>query len=369
MQAPAVASTVNYKLKSDQIDLLIDASKEIEDVWINGDFNGLIKSGKIKCNDLLPDKHLYLPSFLKCNPRFLHCYYRSKEFQTPKGVTVHFDESKLYDFVFTRDYLESNTNNIGLKVKISVGEFTQDLILKNTCAETSLPKGQYRYGEFNELVDDIAWENDSNILVDRNLVTNYDILNWTKVDKTPKKITFSSERNELHLPAVKLNLQEMKGYCAFRKKQMLQAHVFDAATFYPEVVTKNRVKVGKLRGPLPWTRKHEYDFLNKDHCKIIFTQECIKSAYKEQAFSWIGLTQTLGGPMEAMDNPFHPRRNVLASSYYFPLESPWHGLGQRIFWDGINRNYYSFNFKKNVPEFNQFRDANFDIGFRCMRKL
>ena len=46
----------------------------------------------------------------------------------------------------------------------------------------------------------------------------------------------------------------MKDYCSFKGKQLLQTHIWDAATFIPQDIHNNRKRVIS-KGPYPWTKK------------------------------------------------------------------------------------------------------------------
>ena len=156
----------------------------------------------------------------------------------------------------------------------------------------------------------------------------------------------------------------MEDYCSYFGKQVLEARYFDAATFLPMDLNDTIPKKNN-RSPYYWTKKRS-EF--KADCNLLFAEECLtKKSNRINNInpSWAGITDSMGGVLEAFRNPIDPESNLKASSFYFNFKSPWHKLGFRAHWDGEGFDLRHFDFKGLNPEKNVNK---FQVGFRCMRE-
>ena len=82
------------------------------------------------------------------------------------------------------------------------------------------------------------------IFIDKFRVTFRDIVEWKASLRLAYKIpdTFSPPDS-----AFGLTLEEMKNYCSFKGKQLLQAHIWDAATYIPQDISDNRKRILRKR--------------------------------------------------------------------------------------------------------------------------
>jgi hypothetical protein len=205
----------------------------------------------------------------------------------------------------------------------------------------------YRFDTFNR-----------HIYFDQHLVTNSEINEWIIFDKgaSTKGLKPVFLGNDLFLPADNLSLNQMQNYCSFKGKHLMSAQVYDAATF----LTQDR-----NRSPYYWSKKSNEANIN---CELIFSKECLaakKWKINSTPPTWAGLYDSLGGLPEVVRNPIDPESNLKASSYYLSKNSPWHRLGFRAHWDGLEHSQRNFNFKG--IDFANSAD-NLRVGFRCMRE-
>jgi hypothetical protein len=237
---------------------------------------------------------------------------------------------------------------------------TLKVSLSDQCHELYLEPKVYSYGEAPAKKVKLDYQFDlinRHIYFDQHLVTNSEVNEWIKYDESAtQNLKMELRGNNLFLPASNLTLRQMQNYCSFKGKQLMLAHVFDAATFLTQE---------KNRSPYYWTKKNkEVDF----GCDLIFTEECMtekKWKINSTSPSWAGLYDALGGVPEVFRNPVDPESNLKASSFYFPKNSGWHRLGFRAHWDGEGNSLRNFDFKGINP--NQMEN-NYQVGFRCMRE-
>ena len=267
---------------------------------------------------------------------------------------------------------------LGYQIQLTYREESLQIILSQECAETFLPERRYAYGEYSKnRRDNFRWDNfGQKIFIDRYLVSNRDLKVWSDLGLAPKAIQFDAGLPDN--PALKLTKSQMLSYCAFRGKQLMQAHILDAASFHPMDIQNVRPK-SSLRNPYPWTRK-KGTFLNKalndkgslfkkEYCKKIFTSECgetaLLGASVARSRSWMGMYQVLGGQLEAVRNAVQPKYNLKASSQHFDIHSAWHKIGKRAYWDGVGHTERNFGWKRGeVPS-----KYPLGVGFRCFRRL
>ncbi|MEI8347971.1 MAG: hypothetical protein WCG27_10930, partial [Pseudomonadota bacterium] len=355
-----------------ELEILFKASEELSRLWQEGDVQGLWKSGKLDCPAELGPSENVEDDFLRCNPNFLQCYFsylqdkgmppfslkhKGKVYnisiQKDFSPMSHFGPGKRFYKILTRSTSEAvdlPPYAVWLKLKIEKGTTVLDVLLEDSCRDAYLPPRIYAYGPPPPNWED-DWRFDTfgqGIYIDKFLASNRDIAEWLDIDPlADKSLNSIITTKMLMAPAIGLNPQQMADYCQFKGKELLAAHLLDAASFHPGDYQDNK-PLYNLRGNYPQTRKESQAFLYQaknqanfifkdEYCSQVYTQECRGrpySAYGHNAVSWIGIFQTLGGIMEMVRNPIDPTRNVRASSFYFPAYSSWHALGRRAHCEG-----------------------------------
>ena len=197
-------------------------------------------------------------------------------------------------------------------------------------------------------------------------VTKMDILHWR--DGVGER-----RREELHFPAHGLSIDEMRDFCRFHGKKLMEAAVYDSASFIPDSGDPQKKTVP--RTPYHWSRSRKDSFLEdsaplqKEDCSKAYVRECKDILPLEENIygspSWIGMFQVLGGFMEAFDNPFRPHRNLKISNHELSRDSPWHRIGRRGHWDGKGLALSNINFGRWKRE--AHLSVPLKITFRCMK--
>ena len=340
------------------------AALNIHTRWSKGDDEGKWREGKLTCQGILGIPEDTHPNYLRCNPNFLYCWYRyHKEEILHKlkrySFKVHFPAGERLPFTRRMGALLVEIEGHGEKFKIS---------LLDTCNETLLPEGYYGYGQYSSSQEDWRWDNmERNIFVDKFLVSFRDIWEWGGLEQK-RKVDFSSFPS----PATNITSKEMEGYCAWKGKQLMESHIFDAAAFHPGDVN-NRTPPVNIRGNYPWTSERmsleESENFSMGICLRLLDKECFEREghqnFSSRSISWTGMNQVLGGVLEFQRNPLHPNKNLVLSSYYYPYYSPANQLGKRGRWNGKRHFFPDFNFRGHSPE----KKDSYKVGFRCMREV
>ena len=355
---------------------LLQNSSEIHRIWNEGEDSREWSLVKEECLKHFGITASFDESLLRCNPILLQCnhlFNPKLNYRLIRPETSNAQNQKMYRYM-----TKSNTTHIGLgqsgylfTIEDKLSHQRLDLLLADQCQEVFLQPRVYAYGEEiigrpSEDIEDYRFDNfNQNIYIDRHLVMNSEINDWLdfgnpNFTKDIKKV----ESNQLFLPATGLNYSQMENFCSYKGKQIMQAHMFDAATFLPmdmdEVFPKKN-----SRSPYYWTKKKS-EF--KEDCNLVYAKECMgKKAFRLNSASpsWAGITDSMGGIFEAFRNPIDPESNLKASSFYFNFKSPWHKLGFRAGWDGEGFDLRHFDFKGINPE---VAVDKFQVGFRCMRE-
>jgi hypothetical protein len=366
------------------------------------------------------------PSFLQCNPLYLQCLFaEERPLKIPFTVhqkTFHYSlqksfppisslssEKRVYKIIPKYQSDGGGLPPYGLLVYLQIEEFPGvrlPVMLDFSCRETFLPINTYAYGPMkknitvplqqfqpqsslpsfdNDSFEDWIWDNSfQDIYIDRFLVTYNDLLHWPDLPLFQNQIPHLFMKAQAHLSAPATHIPEpvMKAFCQAQGMQILQAHVFDAATFLPRTLKKHSLGQSSQRGPYPWSKtlqKFVHDRLAPD-CSLLFSSTCLEqkkiSIHSSQDAGWIGISEILGGPLQYLPNPLHPKENLKASSWYFPADHPWQQLGMRSYWDkqGFNPENVDWNYMKRLyfnespslpPQSNSMDKLS--IGFRCMR--
>ena len=349
--------------------LLISYAREVQKLWNEPDDSRAWESVKNKCLSDLAITQDFDNTLLRCNPELIACVAKYN-----KHAKYDFKKNKDTDLIY--QYVSKNNSKIpdlnlpGYLFNIVDKESGKSLeiLLEDNCTEVYLEQRSYAYGEEikgqNEL--DFKFDNyDRHLYIDTRLVTNFDINQWIIFgDSKETKGLKTKSGNDLFLPVINLKKEQMMNFCSFKEKQLMMAHIFDAATFLPMNLTVKDPEIIR-RSPYYWTKKaSEYN----PNCSLIYTKECLgERPFKLNSSgpTWAGVFDSLGGVMEAFRNPIDPESNLKASSYYYDKNSSWHKLGFRAFWDGNGNEYRNFNFRGLSPF---IADEAISVGFRCMRE-
>lgn len=391
-------------------EILMKGTLAIKQLWEEGDSKKEFRRGIKHCIPILGDLKGVYGNYLKCNPQFLDCYlydkkekahfsviHKRKKYQINVKKSFSIPGSK-NEKGFYQVVTKSNSNGdiipdygilLELELNNSKKKHRLKIILEDSCGDTFLPERVYGFGPYLYHPDfkDWKWDNfNRSMFIDKKLVTNRDIIEWKVHGKFTSNIKpkipdeILNKKEKWSLPASFLKKEEMRQYCAFKGKQVLQAHVFDAATFHP--MSEKKIHSKRIfRTPFPWTVKRNKSFLyraqkyedfklKKKHCYKAFTKDCFNFAslnkYFEESVSWIGMFQILGGYFEFLSNRLDPKENLKASSFYFKSSSPFHSLGLRTSWDG--EGFLKSNF--GLGEFINVGETNiFEVGFRCLKEV
>lgn len=351
------------------LERLLQNSSEIHRLWTEGEDSREWMSFKKECLKLKNINTSFDESLLRCNPMLIECFAALN-----KKADYHFikqgEDQKIYRYVTKSNTAHVRLSGPGYLFTIEDNQTKKhlDLLLNDNCQEVFLQNRAYAYGEEiqGKETEDYRFDNfNQNIYIDRHLVTNAEINEW--IDFGNPDFTKGLKKksgDDLFLPVTDLLEEQMLNYCSFRGKQLLLAHYFDAATFLP-MDLKEVLPVKNNRSPYYWTKKKS-DF--RPDCNLIYAQECpAKKPFQMNATNptWSGLTDAMGGVMEAFRNPIDPESNLKASSFYFNFKSQWHRLGFRAGWDGDGFELRHFDFKGFNPEISIEK---FQVGFRCMRE-
>lgn len=342
-----------------RLDQLVKNSSEIHRIWFEGENSKEWGRFKKKCTEKwgIPDD--YDESLVRCNPILINCLNDFGGFQD-----INFSDR---DIEFVSNYTggKAGAGVVGYLFKISdkLTRESLEFVLKDNCHENYLEQRIYAYGEINKNTsDDYLFDTfNQNIYFDRHLVTVREF-NEYKVFKKQKPIELNGAIN-LFTAVYDISFDEMKDYCTFRGKKMMEAQVFDAASFIPIEENEKGVKVVK-RAPMYWSKSKKEKIKS---CDEAYTLECLdekKFRINSTEPTWAGLYDAQGGYLEAFNNPIDPRKNLKMSSFYFKRDSKWNSLGLRSFWKGNGSDLTQFETQEFEldPNINQLK-----VGFRCMR--
>jgi hypothetical protein len=350
---------------------LIQNSSEIHKLWIEGEESREWSLIKARCLKHLNITQKFDESLLRCSPVLLQCHALFS-----KNLNYKLVEFEEVDNMPYRSMTKTNSSYSGIRetgVSVTIEDIQSkkrlDIFLADQCHEVYLEQRAYAYGEPVEIKDgeDYRFDNfNRHIYFDTHLVTNAEVNDWLRFgsSETNRGIKVKSG-NDLFLPAVDLSYSQMENYCSYKGKQIMSAHIFDAATFLPMDLNE-KIPKRNLRSPYYWTKKSsEY----KSDCGLIYSKDCIeKKQYQLNSIgpTWAGLQDSMGGVFEVLRNPIDPESNLKASSFYFDSKSSWHKLGFRAGWDGNGFDLRDFDFRGLNPFVAIDR---FQVGFRCMREV
>lgn len=349
-------------------------ARELENMWHTGNYKSP-SARELECEALGGEKLEQISlRFSQCNPDLLKCWLKKTDSLSPYQIA----QGK-------GDILSLNFGALGRVVELSLKapdtEQEQRIVLKDTCRDSFLPEGQYALGTPHQKKPDWFWDNSGRwIFIDRFPVSNRDVREWWErasfEEGLRPDLEFKNELDWLMKPATNLKAHEQKLYCASFGAQVLKAHLFDAAAFFPSDVKDVEVLP---RGPYPEGPRRQDSYLGQTQmlgetidveklCRSLYSQECLDVqelyAHSELASSWMGIFQVLGGHFEHLPNPVRPRRNLKLSSFHYPLNSSWHQIGERGFWSGEGFTFKEFNWRTEDPK---TKDENYGVSFRCYR--
>ncbi len=346
--------TERFVQDSNELAELVKKSSEIQRIWWEGEDSSIWSEVKEQCLNLYGIKNSFDESLMRCNPMLLNC--------------MNLFSKKWKDSIDENIFLTSAQMGLGggYQVKL-LGKNNRHLniLLKDFCHESFLEEKTYAYGEMpkkNEGEDFLFDNINQKIYLDKHLVTKREYQDFQKASGQ-----ISNERatgDELFLPIDNISLQDMHNYCLFKGKELMNAHIFDAATFL-----WNDNSPGSK-----WLRRSAYYWTKNlkskiESCDQVFTKECIGShVYKINSISpsWAGLQDSMGGVMEVFKNPIEPDKNLKVSSFYLSRSSIWHALGKRAKWtgEGNDLRYFDLEDAEIDPGLTSIR-----VGFRCMRRV
>lgn len=277
----------------------------------------------------------------------------------------------------------NESSEYGFPISISVGSEKKNFILRDHCHDAILQDGFY-WGSNERDQSKRVWHTSGiHYVVDKFLVRNIEIEEWLKNTKTSLPIRYDSKP---FAPATTLIPDQMRSYCAYKGKELLHSNVLAAMTFHHGRVDVENISSeppSSTTAPYPFSHRKDESphFLvtkkkgkfKKEFCRKIFSKECLANFSQLPLFSlgWTGAAEILGGPLEYVENREYPRKNLKASSYYFPLNSRWHQAGELAYWSGRDHGLSSFNFFTESPTGSELKTPGFkfDVGFRCMKKV
>ena len=343
-------------------DVFHRAAMNIHTRWSKGDDEGQWQAGKLTCEGLLGMPGKTESHYLRCNPNFLSCWYRYRNEVVRQGgrkysFKVRFPSSGRLPFTRREGALLVEIEGHGETFKIS---------LFDTCSEVLLPQGFYGHGQYSSPEEDWRWDNmGRHIFVDKFLVSNRDVWEWGGAGE-------KGDFNHFPAPAVGLDLRQMEDYCVWRGKRLMEAHIFDAASFHPGDVN-NLTPPVSIRGHYPWSSERmvleEAENFSPGLCLRMLDQKCFEREgfwnFSTRSMSWTGMSQVLGGVMEAQRNPLHPHQNLMLSSFYYPYHSSANQLAWRGYWNEKGTSHSDFDFREYLPE----KQDSYKVGFRCMREV
>ena len=317
--------------------------KRVSDYWEQGDFEHIIKNATHKCSEIPSFAASFPESFWPCNPTLMHCLLKgSMSSSFDQFFNKFFDPHKTQISVNKKGDTHLNlTTRDGKKIYLK---------LTNYCEERFLPEKIYSTGVQQGLK--YLWDNyGRNIFIDRDYVSQYRVRLWRE-----QKILALKRKDPK--PVLSFSKKKMKKFCKDQNKRLLEAHIFDAASFYPSTYKSEGNYIFKSR--YPWGNKDD-EFT----CKKVFTKECEQN--KAKALSWMGIKNILGGEVELFENLFSTNGDLKLSSRHILRESPWHENARR-------GSAMEYPYEKNSTDFKDWNKGRYfeafeykGVAFRCMR--
>lgn len=244
-----------------------------------------------------------------------------------------------------------------------------------------LPQANYYYGQdinqlpfqfkklsknLNEFAQVRSWDNIGRYLViDKLPVRNYELNLWEKSSQVQIKLASNLLAVEEFVSY--LTQAEQKDYCSSRGMTLMEATVFDAATYYRDIRNyKDKIE------------RTYYYFGNRmpsdNKCDLQPTSECknplsVRPNFNLQV-SWMGM-MALTNDFESMANPFDPIFNLRPGSKYFKENSAWQLLANRMQWSTTGFSQEDFKWISSILGTKLEStpiETNLPIQFRCMKE-
>lgn len=334
----------------------------ILELWEEGDT--LISKEGVNCPDEIANRSEVGKSYYQCQPHLWQCYWQGGVKPTPEipiklfGKTYHIHAHAAFDPIpeissLRRFYQSIKRSPVGinlrhgyvmeLKVK-ELPEFSQRIVLADTCRDAYLPQRIYGYGQVKDRREEgFIWDNfGRNLFIDKFYVSNQKANEWFSMSGQNSRII--KDPVKWPYPAL-LSFEDQQKYCGFFGKRVLEAKLFDAATMSPADIS-NGLPDRVMRPQTPWQRDLRLSFLgmaqtNPEYqltpldCQLAQVEGCPFTIYETDSATWMGIYYALGFFPESLKNNIEPEKNLKLSSRFIPVASRWHELGVRGTWDGV----------------------------------
>lgn len=346
----------DYRSQAELMKILLSALPHYQSLWMYGPSDELLE--KLDCEQFhVRVKNLSTP-MKQCQPDLFRCAleymsqkslgHQAKYHQEIKHVIpipIKQNEWAITKLKSQIDHLRLSERGIQFRLALRDDKnFFVDLFLEDSCRSTLLPQRKYKQGSKLLTTEGYYWDNlHREIYVDKKLVTYRDLYNWSKLDLKQTEV-----EDNLDLAAAYLNLDQMKMYCAQNGKQLLQSHIYDAATNLP-INTQTQYPQYIINSPTPWTHREKMTFYHskKIDCKKAFVDDCQdsedESMIDARSATWIEMYQSKGLPFEYTSET-QDNENINLSSYYIDSHSSLHQNGLRAWWNGLTEQKDSFKF-------------------------
>lgn len=328
-------------------EVILSIIPELKSRWIRGDKENSYQNSKWTCDKLIPNKLNVDTAYFECNPDYLSCVFSG----SIPDVAPHFETqvaNKNYQVIAEVLGLisKSELNHpvapaFGIKLRLSLKNaphLGHEVILEDTCRMTYLPERLYRY-KYPSGVDpkkSILWDNfHRSIYIDRFMASNRDVKDWV-LETKQTNIKFEKNPNYWPAPSVTLNLGQRKKFCSWRGAKLLEAPIYQAATFLPQDLT-HPMGVGSTLSETSWAREKNKTLFAKNaneltiaDCEQAYVKECEGKPFKyfsTNSSSWSGIFQIMGGISEQMRNPIHSNYQFKTSTKDEEVYSSNHLLG------------------------------------------
>jgi hypothetical protein len=362
-----------------QLQVLDQLKSQIDQIWFHADELDLKTKKKLSsCADLKIEQ--LEPDFLKCNDLLLKCFLQQSlgDLQRNSISIIQHPSGDPFHLLSAAQMYSSHFKQVdGLKIQFALNSHKMEhlaLVLERNCHEKKLPEKIYKIS----IKPEWRWDNfGREIMLDKYLTNQMLISQWSKHTK------LNLDHLDLSRPAmtaVGLSLAEQRRFCEFRGGKVIDLPTYEAMIFYPTSWEDPALKTIKLY-PYPWGRSERVNpFKNasapdSSDCSLVFSKNCknrfVYNPWETNNISWMGTYQILGGPLEAIENPFG-QSLVKLSSYYFLHSSSRQKNAEYAFWNGKpfkQLRLFPVKMDGRVQQADRIDENKmWDIGFRCIRE-
>jgi hypothetical protein len=363
------------------LEALVHGSEILSQLWFQGSVSKKHAFYDQDCKKLFPSSEIN-----KCNYSRINCFIESKKARLAiyKGKSILVKKLK---GTYVRKKLRSLEKERPFPVAAAIvrlfvesdPEEYLDFTFEENCKKVYLPQRVYSTVVKKEKK---YWDNlEDHIFIDKFPVSYRDIFVFnSSYPNEAINVELPKESFKMDLPATNLKIDQMKKYCKLHGEEILGHHVYEAASFFPDLQLKKTEKP-LFHFPYPLARKRKMSFLHlaqklkgssfiflEKYCEEVFTKECLKygnlTRYLSSGVSWVGLYQTLGGHMEVLQDKFSDKYLVKISSQLFNASSKNHKLGRYVEWDGVESQIHRLDWGKDNKEIDQKKIS---VAFRCMK--